>query len=293
MLMLNAIPHLKVYKQKAILTRDTKKQMNGSVILLNTNNHENAVKFLDHPMITTNAKFLTYFIDPIYKDKYGTKQIRLNYKSERKELYKNLRDTHSNIRTPVVFSAIGTRNVYYDISMLNTLFFTYTRTSSIKKRINDYITKLLNIINDSKLSEYSYKTVVINVDGWDSSNIHNPISYLYIALKRYPEIFSKLGDIEIVFYTDKMLLRCNPSLCDIKKDATVLKREISKLSKSVIYADDDELDKIIQHDEAKSKVVATITKTQSTEPTKTDTKKEDEEPVVDIKLDDITKEQEK
>lgn len=259
MLMLNAIPHLKVYKQKVILTRDSKLQTHGSVILLNSKDHDNAIKFMKHPMMVTNSKFLAYYTDPLYSGKYGSKQMRLNYRSERKDIYEKVNSNFSNIRTPLMLDALMGRNVYYDISMQNKLFFTYTKTGAIKKRIELYFASIKNIITSSKLSSYKYKTLVIDVNEWDQTNIHNPITYIFLALKRFPEIFTSLGDIEIVFHTDTMLLRLNPSLCDVKTDAIALKRELSKLSKTINY-DDEELDTEIKKESVKSEVADKITK---------------------------------
>lgn len=288
MIMLDRIPHLKVYKQRVLLTRDPKKQTHGSVIFLNSSNHDNAIAFMRHPMMITNSKFLTYYTDHIYRGKYGTNQIRLNYKNERKELYEKIHDDFPNMKTPIIFDMIAGKNVYYDISMINKLFFTYTKAGALKKRIELYVNRINGVINDERFNSYTHKTLVINVEEWDQSNVHNPITYLFVAFKRFPEIFSSLGDINIVFYTDKLLLRLNPSLCDVKKDFVVFKRELSKLSKSINYDDDEEVDETIKKEEVKANVVDTISKKTGFGVNTSDDN--DEEKEVSIKPEDIESE---
>ena len=258
MLMLDNIPHITLYRQRVIIPFNTPKTLEGSMVIINGETHDTFVNFIEHPLIDHRNKYHNYYVDSMYHDKFGVKNIRLNYKADRNKLYKNIKSKYGTMKTPVTPDVISNKNVYYDISMLNKLFFTYNVVGSTKVRMESYIQKLSNILKNKLASSYDHKILVINMDEWIQHKVHNPITYIFLAFKKYPEIFESLGDINIIFYTDKMFLRLNPSLCT-KNDIPMFRRNLAKMSKTVNYDNDDELEKEIEKEDIKSNLAVDFT----------------------------------
>ena len=68
-MVLNDIPHLRVYRQKVYLPRDMKASTLYNMIFINNKSTEDSIKLMKHPMFMTNSKYLVYYIDPKYKKK--------------------------------------------------------------------------------------------------------------------------------------------------------------------------------------------------------------------------------
>ena len=67
MLYLEKIPYLKVYKQKITMPIDTKRSSLYSMIFLNSPDVDSSILTMKHPMIDTRSKYLSYYIERLYK----------------------------------------------------------------------------------------------------------------------------------------------------------------------------------------------------------------------------------
>lgn len=257
MVYINTIPYIKLFKRKVNLPKDPKSIDKYNILILNNNNSYQSVMKLynDHPMIVTPTNYKRYYIDPIIKEHIGTKNVNLNYRNTRKEIYKAVSDNVSILQPQNTFSAIALKNTIYDIYPMNEVYFKYSRKNqSIKTRVKSYIEYLAKIINKSDIKDFKYKMLFMDVDEYCNnmkelttvaSKINNPVMYIYYALYKMPDVLSSLGAIDIYFYSTEGVLRFNPSMID-DKTFPLFKREITKIIKNIkleeVETDDDLID---------------------------------------------------
>lgn len=260
MLVLNNIPHLRVYKQKVYMPRDLKATTLYNVAFINNKSIDDSIHLMKHPLLVTNSKYLTYYIENVYKQKIHNKSINVNYRSTKKVTYDKIKDIFSMYRTPLTFDQVNDRNVYYDLHIYNNLFFQNVQGLPIIRKINLYFDFLKVIINNTKFHNYKNKMVFINVESWmnnKNNKIDNPIMYLLISYRKYFDIFKSLGNIDFYLYSDTSILRLNPSLCE-KNDISIFKRELNKIVKTINFENDEEIDKEISKEEIRNTVSGNI-----------------------------------
>lgn len=261
MMTLNNIPHLRVFKQKVYLPRDSKAPSLYNIVFINNKNIDNSINLMKHPMIITNSKYLTYYIDNLYKKKIHNKFININYRNRRKDIYAKIKDEFSLYKSYMTFDQVNNRNVYFDLHIYNELFFQNTGSLPILKRIDLYYDYLKVLINDTRFNSYKTKMVFIDVESWMNNTpdrINNPIMYLLLGYRKYFDSFKTLGDIDFYLYSDKGILRINPSLCD-KNQISIFKRELNKIMGTINFENDEEIDKEISKEEIRSNISSNIT----------------------------------
>lgn len=263
MFFVSDIPHLKAYRQKVFLPVDPKIQSMYSIVFVNNMSTESVINLINHPKLSHNNKYHFYYIDNLYHGKLFNKTYRDVLTKEREGIYDLIKSKVKFISTERSFANINNRNVYFDLQHYNNLFFRYSkRSSTYKKKVELYFEFLKSIINDSRFSKYKNKLVVIDVNEWTSNvkvalsnnqKLDNPIMYIYFSLLKQPEIFKQLGDINIVFYSDDMIVRLNPTLCD-KNSYMIFRRELSKIRPNLIE-EDKKLEDEFNRDEVYQKVI--------------------------------------
>lgn len=257
MLFLNEIPHLKIYRQKTYLPLDKTKRTHNSVILLNSNSLVGSNKIMNYPF-TDNSKFISYYLDAIYRGKLGNRQYRKNIKKERLDIYKQIQEM--NVRTVNTYvnpSIIKNRNLYYDLYMYNNIFFQNVPNVNIRKRINMYIDFINSTIKNETIQNYPIKTMLINISEWNIDlkttkglkAFNNPITIILYSMLKMFDVFKSLGDINIIFLADNKVIRLNPSLCQEKTSYRLFKQELIKISKNLVFEDDMEIEKEIDKEE--------------------------------------------
>jgi len=255
MIELQNIPHLRVYRQKVYLPRDPKTPTMYSILFSNNKSLDDAIRLMQNPRFITNSKYLHYYIEPRYLEKIYTKVIRLNYLKQRLDIYDKVKSVDGSYKTKLTFNQINNKNVYYDLFLYNKIFFDNSGKITIKKRIELYFDYLKKIINNAKFNQYKNRMVMIDVGSWmDNSvdKINNPIMYMLLAFRKYFDTFKSLGNIDFYFYSDEMVLKMNPSLCN-KSDLSIFKRELNKVIKT-INLDDENVDKEVQKQELKDSI---------------------------------------
>lgn len=259
MIYLQSIPHQKVYKQRVYLPRDEKSTTMYNIIFSNNNSIDTTIELMKHPLLVTNHKYLNYYIESLYKTKIGQKTVNINYRRSRQEVYKRIDDEFKMYNTPIAFDALKNRNVYYDLYMDNIIFFKNIKATTIRKRIEMYVDYLMSHVNDPKLSAYKQKLIMIDVESWSKSKdyINSPVMYLFLAYRKFFDIFAKIGNINIIFYTQDMLLRVNPSQCT-EKTFSLFKRELNKLMKTINLEDDEIIDKEVEKQDIREKLSDTV-----------------------------------
>lgn len=290
MIILNQIPHLRVYRQKVYLPKDPKKPGFNSIIFSNNRNIDDAMNLMKHPLLMTNSKYMTYYIERIYRQKIHTKSIIVNHKSRVNDLYTKVKNEFSMYKTPIAVKQAAGRNMYYDLQIFNEIFFNNIRSVPIKRKIELYFNYIKNIINNPTLNEYHTKMVFIDVESWYNSQdkVNNPITYLLLAFRKYFEDFKSLGNIDFYLYSDSMIMKLNPSLCN-KNDLSILKRELKKITRTIDFENDDEIDTAVQKQEIKDSITQDLSDrygfTSTTNPLSNDETISDEEETDEIEVD--------
>ena len=244
MIQSHQIPVMKLYRIKTYLPTNDKLKTLNSVAILNNPDLDTNLKFIDHPMFLSNSKYLNYYIEPRYIEKIRSKTIRINYKDDRNDIYEKIHNTHRSLRTPINATQIGNRNLYYDISKYNEIFFNNIGDWGILNKIKFYFEYLKARINSPTLHGYTIKTIFMDVNAWTSSDrdkIDNAVSYIFLACKRFPDTLSILGDIDIIFYNDKTCFKFIPATFD-KNQFILFKKYITMLSKTINFEKDSDID---------------------------------------------------
>lgn len=271
MFFVNQIPHLKIYKQKTYLPVNEKGPTTGSIVFMNNKDTKAAVNLMKNRVIYNNNKFRFYYMDFMYKIRFFRKNFRLNLRKEREELYKSIESELGNVIPIKYYDMINSRNVYFDLSKYNELFFKESEKAlNYKQKIFAYIDFLKNMINDPRFSEYNIKIITIDIDSWvdnvksamkNKIIFNNPFFIIYYAMFKFFPKFQELGDIDIIVHNDRSMVRINPSLCE-EKSYQILRREILKLTpKMVISEHDGDVEKEIKIQEVKDLVMTNFKET--------------------------------
>lgn len=247
---------MRIYRQKFYLPVNEKSPAFNSMIIFNNLNVDASLEFLKLPkVVLTNSKYYNFYIDRLYTEKIRNKLVRVNYTKERKDIYERIQSEYKYINTPVSISQIMKKNTFYDLSVYNKLFFDNIGSLALKKTIEAYFTLLNKVCSNSELSTFTNTTICMNVDNWFKHTANNPINYILIATRKFPELLSILGNIDIVFYNKEMILRVNPSQID-KKEYSILKRELGRMTKDLISDEDmDNLETKTSDDESDEKEI--------------------------------------
>ena len=242
MLYLEKIPYLKVYKQKITMPIDTKRSSLYSMIFLNSPDVDSSILTMKHPMIDTRSKYLSYYIERLYKEKIGVKTVNLRNIKEQEIIYDKITEELKGFKCYKTFNSINSRNLYYDMSTYNNIFFTNNKIKNMKQKAYTYLSYMTKTIRQPKFDVYTHQTMVIDLDRWDK--IDNPLMYMLIAYRYNYEALQSIGDIDILLCTNSAVIKFNPSKLTEKLYST-FKREINKvvkLSKSDMEKLSKELD---------------------------------------------------
>ena len=226
--------YLRVNKLKVTLPKEETRTSFGNIIILNNNSPQGAIDFINNPFYNKMNLYNRIYMDSKYSLKLRSKLINKNLMSERLEVYK-LYDSACQITPITILKNNKDHNLYYDISKYNEFFFNTLTDVNIKVKYEEYIKLLKNILSGPALTQFKRKMMFIyvpdiSIEKIDSSNIafNNPVNILFAVLKRDPELFKSLGDIDIVFADVDMTLKINPIKCDTET-FSIFRTELKKL----------------------------------------------------------------
>lgn len=246
MITTNRIPLLKRTRYKTVVNYDLKNKKYGSLVIVNTMDIKDLKNKFGNVLIDYNSLFNQIYMKRREQIKIGNKNIVKNRLNEREAYYTNVEK-----ELPFVNGINEGRlsmgyNLIVELSYANTLFSESTEMiTKIKKPVVywDFISRYLS---DLPLNNYKYKTMIISADEFSNTIVRdmsgnndtiNPISYLYLLLKRNIEEFYKLGDIDILITSSTGgVIRINPVECrklnndeGNKNIASIFRRELFKL----------------------------------------------------------------
>jgi len=259
MLFLENIPHLRMYKQMVYLPRDQKASNMYNVIFINNKSIYAAINLMNNPMFITNSKYLNYYIEPIYKEKINTRLVNLNYRTKVKDIYSKVKSNFPMYKTVTTFSQVNDKNVYYDMHIFNNIFFDNIKSVPINKKIEIYFNYIKSIVNRPIFNNYKKKMIFIDIESWYSSNdkVNNPITYILLAFRKYFDVFKSLGNIDFYFYSTTSILNVNPSKCN-KQDISIFKRELKKITRTIDFENDEEIDSAVEKQEIKDNISSNL-----------------------------------
>ena len=243
------VPHLRIIKNRTFLPKDVKSPLKNNVTFLCNVNENKLTTYFNYRIAYHDNKYSTYFIDNMYKGKIGGISYIANKKPSVVEHYKFINDTDKRIMTVKNIPAARNKNLYFSLMYENQIFFDKSKKIPFQKKVLLYIEKLRNILADQRLSSYTNKFVMINVEEWlefGHNNprgkylFHDPINILFITMKKYFNDFATLGDINFIIFTQDAFIRLNPSLCD-KNTYSTFRRELIKLNKTFNFLEDEKL----------------------------------------------------
>lgn len=243
------VPHLRIIKNRTFLPKDVKSPLKNNVAFLCNVNENKLTTYFNYRIAYHDNKYSTYFIDNMYKGKIGGISYIANKKPSVVEHYKFINDTDKRIMTVKNIPAARNKNLYFSLMYENQIFFDKSKKIPFQKKVLLYIEKLRNILADQRLSSYTNKFVMINVEEWlefGHNNprgkylFHDPINILFITMKKYFNDFATLGDINFIIFTQDAFIRLNPSLCD-KNTYSTFRRELIKLNKTFNFLEDEKL----------------------------------------------------
>ena len=277
MLTSNKLPLLKRSRYRVCINHDAKNKKYGSLLIVNTLNTNDLKGKLCNLNIEYAKLFTMTYTKRREKIKIKNKNIVQNRLDARLTHYKDIEKELPFVEG-INEAKLGMGyNIIFDLVHANSLYNDSMNTISKMSRPALYWDFVSRYIQDLPLEEYPIRTMVINADEFSSNMVAdmsgridkiNPLAYLYLLIKREPEEFYKLGDLDIII-TSKAggLLRINAKECqrnfDEKANLANLFRkelfrlinkhdpeesEISKMGDSIIEKKKDTVAKSVSND---------------------------------------------
>lgn len=248
-----SLKDFKLNKTRIALPKDEEKSQYGNLIILNTKDVNGSKAIISNPFINKLSIYNQIYRDMKFIFKVRGKSINKREAKERLVIYNDYK-TSLDLKGIVIFNSNQGKNMYYDISRYNELFFEATVKESHSIKYIDYIDLLKgHILNQEFFKYYTTKVMIIDVESWIAPKVdsnketafNNPLNLIYFAMKKDIEKFKELGDIEIIITSKTALFRFNPIRCD-DKSFSEFKREVNKLEKTLITDEEDVQGRVVQ-----------------------------------------------
>lgn len=247
MITTNKLPLMKRVRLRPVINYDKNNKRYGSLIIMNTMDYTKLKDKLGVINIDYNNTFTMCYAK-------RREQIKVRNKVHIENRLQTRQDHYDKIKAELpMLNGINEGklnmgfNLYFDLINANKIFNDNSAMISRILKPKEYWDFIMRYIKELPLDKYPMKTMVINADEF-SNNLAvdlnnrgdgiNPIAYLYLLMKREPEEFFKLGNIDILL-TSKTgyILRINPEECkkEMAKDsniaalATTFRKELFRL----------------------------------------------------------------
>ena len=311
---IDSFKEFKLNKQKFALPVGSKKRDYGTLIILNTSSHGGNDTILNAPLINTMGLYKQIFTDGQFRSKIGPKTITERKVKERLEYYRELKDNHA-LKGLVVFNTNPGKNLYYEISHWNELFFQIMDKKPVLTKAKAYMQLLSeNILNQPFFTHYEKKIMVFDLDDWGKTELrdyNNPLGLFYFLMRKHLSEMEILNGIDILITTKDACFRFKPENLDersynefyrlmVRLNKTIFSEEMEKeegvtnpLSQNQVPDADpsmkpEEGSKVVKYDENKIPSPDSKEKVpQSVEPIKLPSEEEEQEEKA--KIDDLIK----
>lgn len=262
---LQALPHLRLYRQRVMLPLDKRAPSMYSLVFLNTADKEGIVPLIKQKNLFDSNKIRTYYLPRVYATPIFGRANRLVLPGNTEDdYYKPTTDALDMYQLIWRLNTSSSRNMYVDMHIMNRVFFDIAnkQTRPYLAKAEEYLRYMQVQIDGGDMYEtYRNRTMVINIDEWrkprpefnQKSSLDNPIYYMYLMLLREHETFMSIfehTDINIVFKSGESLIRLNPK--EITKQSHVMfKRELEKVDLNVKEVTEEEE---LEQEEIKSRL---------------------------------------
>ena len=219
----NKLPLLKRTRLRPILNFDNRNKRYGSLLIMNTMDTKNLKGKLGTLNIEYNSIVTMCYTKRREQIKVRNKAIIQNRLNERQAYYDEIKTELPYLNGINEGKLNMGFNLFFDLVNANTIF--SNNSSMISKLIKpkEYWDFIMRYLSELPLDKYPMKTMVIHVDEFSGNIVTdlsgrgdsiNPIAYLYILMRREPEEFFKLGNMDILL-TNKngWIMRLNPAEC--------------------------------------------------------------------------------
>ena len=247
MITTNRLPLLQRSRLRPVINYDIKNKRYGSLLIMNT---------MDYTDLKGKLGIINIEYNNVITSCYSKRreQIKIRNKTYVENRVNTRQDHYDKIKAELpMLNGINEGklhmgfNLYFDLMNANKIFNDNSGMMTKVIKPKEYWDFILNYIGELPLDKYPMKTMIINADEFGAnivadlnnrSDSLNPISYLYLLMKREPEEFFKIGNIDIII-TSKTgyVLRVNPQECkrtmanDSKKIniSSIFRKELFKL----------------------------------------------------------------
>ena len=247
MLTIQDIQDFKIERRRIQLPKPEKNK--GNLIFLPYLSPEEGVKAIKNTnrIFNRSSYWKMFFRDYKYQFKLFNKNIRYNNLRERNEILDLVGKTDSSLKPVKNFMLTKGKNCYIDISYYLQNFFSFRR-SQYKIILTQFFNMLNSVINKEEYAEFNNKFLIIDINEWEIANIkniyqknnilNNPLSIIYLAMRKNIEEVKSLGNCEIVVTDGTLFFKFNPSRLD--KDAYMdFKLTLTKIKPSILSSDLD------------------------------------------------------
>ena len=242
----NKLPLLKRSRLRPVLKYDVRNKRYGSLLIMNTMDTKNLKAKLGTVNVEFNSLLTMCYTKRREQIKVRNKAIIQNRLNERQAYYDTIKAELPYLNGINEGKLNMGFNLFFDLVNANTIFSNNSAMISKLIKPKEYWDFIMRYLSELPLDKYPMKTMIINVDEFSGNIVAdlngrgdgvNPMAYIYILMRREPEEFFKIGDIDILF-TSKTgwILRVNPNECkSLMKDSsnvnigTLFRKELFKL----------------------------------------------------------------
>ena len=223
MITTNRLPLLKRSRLRPVINYDIKNKRYGSLLIMNTMENKDLKNKLGIVNIDYNSVITMCYTKRRESIKIKNKMVTQNRINERQAYY-DLIKKELPMLTGINEGKLNVGyNMYFDLVNANTIFINNSSAIIRVDKPNMYWDFINRYLQDLPLDKYPIKSMIINADEFGNDLITdfnnrgdgvNPIAYLYILMKREPEKFYNIGDIDILITSKSgWIMRVNPSEC--------------------------------------------------------------------------------
>ena len=223
MITTNRLPLLKRSRLRPVINYDIKNKRYGSLLIMNTMENKDLKNKLGIVNIDYNSVITMCYTKRRESIKIKNKMVNQNRLNERQAYY-DLIKKELPMLTGINEGKLNVGyNMYFDLVNANTIFINNSSAIIRVDKPNMYWDFINRYLQDLPLDKYPIKSMIINADEFGNDLITdfnnrgdgvNPIAYLYILMKREPEKFYNIGDIDILITSKSgWIMRVNPSEC--------------------------------------------------------------------------------
>ena len=235
MITTNRLPLLKRSKLRPVINYDIKNKRYGTLLIMNTMDNKNLKQKLGIVNIDYNNVITSCYMKRREQIKIKNRMITQNRLNERQAYYDQIK-TELPMLNGINEGKLNLGyNLYFDLVNANNIFINNSGSITRLSKPSEYWDFVHRYISELPLNKYPMKSMIIYADEFGNDLINdlnnksdnlNPLAYLYILMRREPEEFFKIGNIDILITSKSgWILRVNPDECK-----RALARENGKLN---------------------------------------------------------------